>query len=225
MIDQIDERLKAWVAGVLGDVSIALTPPRETQDDPVVHLYLMKIVPTLATQDASRPPKQVKLHYLITVRAAAPEQSHKLLGELIDAALDSTDFEIDYDPLPPETWLALGAELQPGFVIQVPFTRERTAAAAQLVRVPMVTRASSITSLQGVVVGPKDLPLAGILVELPTLRQYQRTDSRGRFRFPTVPAEPTTKLLHLSGKGHELDINVEQSTDPVVIRLFEETPP
>jgi len=225
MIDQIDERLKTWVQSVVGSVTVALTPPREAQADPVVHLYLMKMVPVLATPDASRLPRQVKLHYLVAVRAADPDQVHKLLGELILAALDSTDFDLDYEPLPPEIWLALGTELQPAFVIQVPFNRERPASTAQLVRVPMVTRATSVTSLQGIVVGPKDLPLAGVLVELPSLRQDQRTDSRGRFRFPTVPADPPTKLLHISGKGHELEINVEQGTDPLIIHLFEETPP
>ncbi|MBI1257366.1 MAG: hypothetical protein GC204_07840 [Chloroflexi bacterium] len=225
MIDQIDERLKTWVTSVVGAVNVAFTSPGEMQADPVVHLYLMKIVPVLATQDASHPPKQVKLHYLVAVRAADPEATHKLLGELIFAALDSTDFEIDYDPITPETWLALGTELQPGFVIQVPFTRERPVPDTQLVRVPMVTHATSITSLQGVVIGPKDLPLAGVLVELPTLRQYQRTDSRGRFRFPTVPAAPATKLLRVSGKGHELEVNVEQGAEPVIIRLFEESSP
>ena len=108
-------------------------------------------------------------------------------------------------------------------MIQVPFNRERPVTDTQLVRVPMVTHATSITSLQGVVVGPKDLPLAGVLVELPTLHQYQRTDSRGRFRFATIPAAPATKLLRISGKGHELEVNVEQGADPVVIHLFEET--
>jgi len=225
MIDQIDERLKTWVASIVGDVPVAFTPPREAQADPVVHLYLMKIVPVLANPDPNRLPRQVKLCYLIVVRAADPAAAHKLLGELIFAALDSTEFEIDYEALPPETWLALGAELQPAFVIQVPFNRERPASTTQVVRVPMVTRATSITSLQGVVLGPKDLPLQGVLVELPGLRQYQRTDSRGRFRFPTVPVDPPTKLLRVSGKGHELDVNVEQGTDPLVIRLFEESPP
>jgi hypothetical protein len=225
MIDQIDERLKTWVQSVVGSVPVALTPPTETQADPVVHLYLMKIVPVLAAPDATRLPKQVKLHYLVVVRAADLDQAHRLLGDLILAALDSTDFDLDYDPLPAETWLALGAELQPAFVIQVPFTRERPAPNGQVVRAPMVTRATSITSLQGVVVGPQDLPLQGILVELPTLRQYQRTDSRGRFRFPTGPADPPTKHLRLTGKGHELEVNVEQGSDPLVIRLFEENPP
>jgi hypothetical protein len=225
MIDQIDERLKTWVQSVVGTVTVALTPPRDAQTDPVVHLYLMKIVPVLATHDVTHLPRQVKLHYLVAVRAADPTTTHNLIGALVLAALESTDFEIDYEPLPNETWLALGAELQPGFVIQVPFSAERPVPTTQLVRVPMVTRASSITSLQGVVVGPKDLPLAGVLVELPSLRQYQRTDSRGRFRFPTVPADPPTKLLHISGKGHELEINVEQGTDPLIIHLFEETPP
>jgi hypothetical protein len=227
MIDQIDERLKAWVTSVSGAVDVAFAPPRAAQgdSDPVVHLYLMKIAPVLATPDTTRPPKQVKLHYLVAVRAADPVQAHNLLGALVLSALDSTDFEIDYEPPSPEMWLALGAELQPAFVIQVPFSREKPVVNPQLVRVPMVTHATSITSLQGVVVGPKDLPLSGILVELPTLRQYQRTDSRGRFRFPTVPADPPTKHLRLSGKGHELEIDVDQSTDPLVIQLFEENSP
>ena len=32
MIDQIDERLKTWVASVVGDVNVAFTPPGEAQD-------------------------------------------------------------------------------------------------------------------------------------------------------------------------------------------------
>src|SRR6059058_6056880 len=78
MIDQIDERLKTWVASIVGDVPVAFTPPREAQAEPVVHLYLMKIVPVLANPDPNRLPRQVKLCYLIVVRAADPAAAHKL---------------------------------------------------------------------------------------------------------------------------------------------------
>src|SRR5436190_2759699 len=138
MIDQIDERLKAWVENVLGAVDIALTPPRETQPDPVVHLYLLQLVPALATPDNRRLPRQVMLHYLVAVRAAEPERAHQLLGDLIFAALDTSDFELDFNPVPVETWIALGVEPQPAFVLKAPLTRERVMPDVPLVRVPMV---------------------------------------------------------------------------------------
>ncbi len=227
MIDQIDEQLKAWVTSVAGSVTIALTPPRDTsqtlpQADPVVHVYLMGIVPALAAPDPKKLPRQVMLDYLIAVRGNDPEQAHKLLGLLILAALDSTAFTLNFEPLPVETWLAFGTEPQPAFVLRVPLNRDRSAVDVKVVRQPMVLREASISSLQGVVLGPKDLPLAGVLVELPGLRQYQRTDVHGHFRFPTVPLDPPIKSLRVSGKGHELDVNVESITNPLVIHLFEE---
>ncbi|HVU10718.1 MAG TPA: carboxypeptidase-like regulatory domain-containing protein, partial [Phototrophicaceae bacterium] len=211
------------VTSVAGSVTVALTPPRDPpQVDPVVHVYLMGIVPALTAPDPRKLPRQVMLDYLIAVRGSDPERAHKLLGTLVLAALDSTEFTLNYDPLPVETWLAFGTEPQPAFVLRVPLVRERPAADVQLVRQPMVLREASIASLQGVVLGPKDLPLAGVLVELPGLRQYQRTDAQGHFRFPTVPLDPPVKSLRVSGKGHELDVSIESVASPLVIHLFEE---
>ncbi len=228
MIDQVDARLTAWIANVVGTVSVALTPPRETQTEPVVHLYLMQVVPALASPDSKHPrdarfrPEQVMLSYLVAVRAAEPEQAHKLLGDLIFAALDDADMTLDFEPIPVQTWLALGVEPQPAFILKVPLSRERAVPDISLVRQPMVLRTSSITTLQGVVLGPQDVPLYGALVELPGLRQYQRTDAHGRFRFASVPADPPVKQVRVSAKGHELEVNVEQSGEPLVIHLFEE---
>ncbi|MFN8452604.1 MAG: carboxypeptidase-like regulatory domain-containing protein [Anaerolineae bacterium] len=225
MIDEVDARLKTWVENVLGTVDIALTPPRETQTDPVIHLYLLQVVPSLTSPDGKRTPVQIMLHYLVAVRAAEPEQAHKLLGELILAAVDNPDFTLEFDPLPMETWIALGVEPQPAFILKLPLVRERPEPDTSLVRVPMVLRASSIASLQGVVLGPQDTPLYGALVELPDSRLYQRTDSHGRFRFPTVPADPPVKRVRVSAKGHELETEIDSTGEPVVIRLFEENPP
>ena len=225
MIDEVDARLKTWVENVLGTVDVALTPPREPQPEPTVHLYLLQIVPELSSPDGKRSPVQIMLHYLITVRAAEPEQAHKLLGDLVLAAIDNAEFALDFDPLPMETWIALGVEPQPAFVLKIPLERERPEPDVALVRTPMVLRASSIATLQGVVLGPEDLPLYGALVELPDSRLYQRTDSHGRFRFPTVPADPPVKRVRVSAKGHELETEIDSTSESVVIRLFEENPP
>ena len=231
MIDQVDAQLQTWVENVLGEVSVALTPPRDTPDDPVVHLYLMQVVPSLVTPDARmigrqpvRAPLQVMLNYLVAVRAADPQQGHKMLGDLIFAALDSSEFELNFDPLPLETWIALGVEPQPAFVLKLPLTRDLPVPDVALVRQPMVTRITSVTSLQGVVLGGEDLPLYGALVELPGLRLYQRTDSHGRFRFPTVPADPPVKLVRVTAKGRETEMEIDHAlaSEPVIIRLFEE---
>ncbi len=226
MIDQVDVRLKAWVETVLGTISIALTSPREIPTDPVVYLYLMRITPALAPPTAKRLPRQVLLHYLITARAPDPEQAHRLLGDLVLAALDgeNADFELDFEPLPVETWIALGVEPLPAFIIKIPLSRERPQREIPLVRVPMVIRAASITSLQGTVLGPQDQPLQGALVELASVRQYQRTDAQGNFRFASVPTDPQTQQLRVSAKGHELEVSVELSAEPIVIHLFDERP-
>ncbi len=226
MIDQIDARLVTWIQGVVGaSTTVALTPPHDTQADPVVHLYLMQLVPALAAPHLQNAPVQVMLSYLVAVRAADPSQAHKLLSDLVFAALDdsSGDFTLDFDPLPLPTWNALGVEPQPAFVLKVPLSRERPETETPLVRVPMATHTTEVTSLQGVVLGPHDYPLHGVLVELPSLRQYQRTDSHGRFRFAMVPAEASfTMTLRVTGKGHEQEVNIESAAEPLVIHLFEE---
>src|SRR5690606_366713 len=100
MIDQVDERLQGWIGNVLGGVDVALTIPRgDAADTPTVHLYLTQIVPARAkTPDARRAPLQAMLHYLVAVRAAEPLDAHRLLGDLIFAALDNPDFELNFEP-------------------------------------------------------------------------------------------------------------------------------
>lgn len=225
MIDQIDERLKAWVETVLGSVPVTFAPPRDALADPVVHLYLTQVVPALAAPDARRSPARVMLHYLVAVRAEDSLAVHRLLGDLIFSALENPDFDLNFDPIPPEMWLALGSEPQPAFILKVPMVRELPTPDTPLVRQPLVTRLTSVTTLEGVVVGGEDYPLYGALVELPGFHMYQRTDSHGRFHFANVPADPPVKLVRVTAKGQVAELELDHSpTEPVVIRLFEENP-
>ena len=78
-----------------------------------------------------------------------------------------------------------------------------------------------LQSLEGVVLGPQELPVVGARVELPALRLSTRTDSKGGFRFSAVPAQPASKLLRVTAKGRELSVQTEADAgrQPMVIHF------
>jgi hypothetical protein len=81
-------------------------------------------------------------------------------------------------------------------------------------------RISAVTSLAGVVLGPKDVPIPRARVELPALNAVTYTDADGRFRFGAVPATPRTKQLRIVAKGSEQLVSPEPSeNEPLVIHF------
>ena len=81
---------------------------------------------------------------------------------------------------------------------------------------------TSIASLFGRVLGPGDLPVPGALVELPSMDLSERTDTKGYFRFATVPADPPGVVLRVRAKGREVSMPVERPTspgEPLIIHL------
>ncbi len=220
MIEKVDEHLRDWVEAILGPVSVSLAPPADKQNGPGVNLYLFELIDTPPARGTKRPPLQLSLDYLVTTWAEEPQEAHRLLGELVFAAMESTDFDVELEPLPATTWAAFGVPPQPSFVLRVPLRRERPEPDISLVRRPLVVRAAPTTSLHGMVVGPEDMPIAGAIVELPSLQRSKRTDTSGRFHFSPIPAQPRKKVLCIRAKGKELTVTVEQPTsesEPVVI--------
>jgi hypothetical protein len=222
VIDSIDLQLRGWVQALLPDTSVEFAPPaqRDVSDALIVHLYLLQILPSLTRLQAASAISVLRLRYLIAISGGEPTVSHRLLGELAFAALESDEFEVDLEPLGADIWSALGVLPQPSLVLQVPLRRERPHPEAPLVRVPLVLDTATITSLTGVVLSPEDTPISGAHVELPDLHLRQRTDSRGKFHFPTVPrAERQTVLVR--AKGREVSVAVAPSShdEPVIIRF------
>lgn len=224
MIDRVDAQLSAWVEQAIGISRVIFAPPTEMLAESVdaqVTLHLFQIVPDLPPRNLQRAPLQVVLRYLVTAQAGTTEKAHRMLGELVFAAMESPEFQVDFDPLPAEFWLALGVIPQPAFVLRVPLVREREQPSAPLVRQPVV-RATSMAVLQGVVLGIDDLPVAGAVVEVPDLNLRHKTDGRGRFRFTAVPAEPPVRLLRILAKGRETDVALDPgipASEPHIIRL------
>ncbi len=59
-------------------------------------------------------------------------------------------------------------------------------------------------------------------MELPSLDLSTNTDSKGKFRFSSIPDEPGEKVLRIRAKGQEFSINAKQAeseTEPLVIQL------
>ncbi|MEO8286268.1 MAG: carboxypeptidase-like regulatory domain-containing protein [Chloroflexota bacterium] len=223
MIDAVDKQIMDWAAGIVGagdTASVTLGPPTAGGSGRGVSLYLMECVSDPPLRGIKRAPLQITLRYVVTTWAPDPADAHRLLGELIFAAMDNTGFEVDLTPLPPSTWLAFGVMPQPSFVLAIPLKQERAEPAARYVRMPLVVETTPLSALYGTVLGPGSVPLAGAKVRLDELNLVEQTDRAGRFRFVSVPGGDSTIKLRVRAKGREMVYVVDkQSTSPLTIQF------
>ena len=222
MIDDADARLKAWVTSVAGAVDVSLGLPKEPRAGRAVNLYLIEMLQTPQPRGPKRPPLEVTLRYLVTSSADSPEEAHKILGALVFAAMEQSDFEVESERVTGETWLALGLPPRASFVLRLPLRKERPEAPVKLVRRPVTLNAVGTSTLYGVVVSPEDTPIVEALIEIPAFQLLATTDRNGRFQFPTVPSEPRKKVLRIRARGRQFNVTTEQPTsvtDPLVIRF------
>ncbi len=222
MIDDADARLKEWVTSVSGAVDVSLGLPREVKAGRAVNLYLLEMLQTPQPRGPKRPPLEVTLRYLVTSSADSPEEAHRILGALVFAAMEQSDFEVESERVSGETWMALGLPPRASFVLRLPVRKERPEAPVKLVRRPVMVSAVGTSTLYGVVVSPEDTPIVQALIEIPALQLIATTDRDGRFHFPTVPSEPRKKVLRIRARGRQFNVTTEQPTsvtDPLVIRF------
>ena len=72
--------------------------------------------------------------------------------------------------------------------------------------------------MEGVVLGPGDVPISDAFVEIPSLALTTRSDGRGRFRFAAIPTAPAKQQLRVRAKAREFPFTVD-SSKPSVLRL------
>ncbi len=223
MIDQIDRRLTEWVAKTLGTpLTVSLTFPPSEHTDRGVSLFLLELADALPLRSNKRSPLQVMLRYLVTTWAAQPEDAHRLLGDLLFAALSDPEFDVEVGSVTPALWSALGVRPQPAFILRVLVRLERPEPEVHYVRKPLVVRPILTRALQGVVFSPEEVPLVGAMVQLPTCGLVTHTDSHGRFLFPSVPSELPIRELVVRAKGREVTVQVDATAldqGPLVIHF------
>jgi hypothetical protein len=153
------------------------------------------------------------MRFLVTAWSPDPLEMHNDLCELAFSAMESTGFDIDFEALPPTIWAALEVCPRPSFCVRLPLRKSRSSPPAVAVRSPLVVAAALMVSLDGIVLGPQDVPLPGARIELISLGRATRSDVRGWFAFPGVPARQPLRLRVLA-RGVEQFFTVEAPGEP-----------
>lgn len=210
LIELIDQQLQTWLKELVGDIDLGFALPPQ---DRGINLYLMALDAAPPMRGTVRSPLRVALHYLVTCWDKNPRNAHALLSEILFAALDHPEFEVLY---PPIDWQSLGIPPQPAFVLRVIATRERPQPIVPRVQEPRVETVPS-SPLSGRVLGPRDIPIVGAYVQIPSYQLSQRSDSRGAFSFPNIIGDNIELLVR--AKGIERLITVSRDDDPIIIRI------
>ena len=223
MIERIGQEIKDWIGSVITGAEVVFGLPSDDAQSAQIGLYLMDLSQSNCARVGKLAPFKINLRYLVTARSSRSEEAHRLLEELIFAALrkpekEAPEFEVVVEPLPVEAWSALGAAPQPSFFLLSPLRRERPEPALPIVKEPVVLQPSPMRVLSGVVYGPGDTPIMGARVELLTLGIATRTDEWGRFRFVGAPSNGQLKLL-AQAKGRTKEIDYSAGGEPLEIRL------
>ena len=223
MIEKVDQRLSEWIGSVLtGNIKVSLLPPAGAGDKKVVGLYLKDILPSAPTRGTRRLPLQVMLRYLITASAKTQTDAHSMLGQLLFAAMEHPEYEVELEAIPAEVWTAFGTIPMPAFMLRLPLRLERPEESARLIRSPIELHQSPLASMAGTVLGPDDTPLTNARVELSTHNLVTRTDIKGRFIFPAVPTEPGQKKMRILARGRELSREIDYAKikqEPLIIHF------
>jgi hypothetical protein len=221
MAFEFDGRLKDWVGSVIQGAELSLEAPAGKKTGRGVGLYLLELIQAPPPSTTRRPPLQLALRYLMTAWSDTPEVAHQMLVAVMLAAMESTEFQVELEPVPMTVWTAFGMPPQPSFVLRVPLRQERQQPQAKLVR-ELKIQSSPIVSFHGLLLGPGDVPLSDCRVELSALNLSTSTDYKGRFYFPSVPAAGSKQFL-VKAKGFELPVRSEQnypdSGTPLVIHF------
>jgi hypothetical protein len=207
MIDKADQRMVAWVQSITGKTKVSLELPRLAADGPGVNIYLLEVLATPVLRQVREPePLRLTLRYLISTSADSSEEAHRLLANLMFAALGSPDMEVEAEPVPHSVWQSFGQPVRPSFVVRVPLLQPRVVKAAPKVRKPLIVKISPVQPLLGQLLGPGDAAIMDALVEVPALNLSTRTDTEGRFHFAAVPTQPPIQLLRVHAKGRQIDL-------------------
>ncbi|RKG61288.1 carboxypeptidase regulatory-like domain-containing protein [Corallococcus sp. CA054B] len=220
MIDEVDLRMRAWVGRIATDAPVHLGVPDREALDRGVCLYLLELGPAPLTRAGKRGALQFTVCYLVTVGAETPERAHRLLGDLVFAAMSDKELEVDLSPVPAALWAGLRSVPRPAFRLRVQVRKERPLAEVRCLS--LVDAVSEQAPLLGRVVGPGDVPIRDAWVALPSLRLSTRTDAEGHFHFPRPPPGESLGLLEVRAEGGLLSVASEglaTGTSPLVIRV------
>jgi hypothetical protein len=162
----------------------------------------------------------MSLRFLVCAWAAKPEQANEILLRLAFTAMEQDGWDLESEALPIQAWSAFGIAPRPSFVLRVPLVMQRADERAKRVR-SIKVQGLAIAALQGSVLGPDDIPIAGATVGAPAFHRWATTDSHGRFVLTGLPQTAQSRLV-VNAKGKRIEVSPEGESDPskpLTIRL------
>jgi hypothetical protein len=219
----VEELIAGWVNDSLGDtIELSYAAPTVRTEEARVSAYLLDLseLPPAQTRSTGPLSLRLKLRYLMTTWAQSESEQNRMLSELMFSASTHPNLSVDITPLPLALWTSFGITPRPGVIVEVVLHRSLPARDAKRVATPIV-KLTSPAWLNGKVVGPRDVPIPGALVELPECQSACRTDAHGRFTLACAK-RPKNKRLCVKAKGVAFNTTADQlgtQADPVVIRI------
>lgn len=211
--DEATRNLCEWIASVVPDTPIDVRSPSDASPHNGIALRLLSVRP-LSAPRGQHLTQNLQLCYLVSVTLADVLAEHRALGELVFALADRTDYQL----LSQDAATALRREISfppcAAIMLSINLQRQKQTARIPPVRRPLVVQTSPVAAVEGIVVGPEDVPLMDARVEAPALNLSSLTDFKGRFR---LPAAPPTRLI---ASKNNIRVAIDwQGDQPLTIRI------
>lgn len=223
MIDEIDLRLKEWIATVIDNkYEVSFEHPGRTDNKPTVSVYLYSMENSMPRSVGREIPLEISLCYLLTVQSENLQESHQKLGNLLFAAKSRSDFEVDFPCLPAAFWQAFGTPPLPHFSLRLPMIMVREIEQTPRIKTPPRIDLGSITNIKGFILGPSNHPIPGAKITLTDTKTFAYTNNSGLFSIAADTKSAHELNCKIDAKGKQFSISVPmQKTQnaPITIHL------
>lgn len=206
--------IEAWISAVAPDVEFAAVSASDPGGEGRIEIRLVRITPQSLPCDG-RGTRKIWLEHLVTARLSDPLREQALLTELMFAAMERPEFELQ--PHACEIQSSFGLDGGPAILVRTALVREGERPRRPLVRTPLEVVASDMQAFEGVVTGPGDQPIAGACVESAGCASA-RTDAHGRFRLLGSATGRGPLRVKVKAKGVVAEASIGPGK-PVVVQL------
>lgn len=206
--------LRTWLTGATGmPVDAAIPDGREPARLCVWPLGLLADQGTRGGPG----PAPLRLRTRCLVAAGGPlDVAVDLIDRVLLAAAGEDRYRLVPEPVPADLW-GHPPVPRPAVLIDVPVRIAVPAPQAHRVTAELHLDGGPVRTITGRLVGPGDVALPGMTVASPATGTSVLTDPRGGFALPGQPGGRSV-LLHLSGRGLRLQVEVApEATPPVVV--------
>lgn len=223
MIDEIDLRLKDWIASVIdSNFQVSFEHPGKMENKPTVSVYLYSLDNSMPTSIAREISFQITLSYLLTVQSENQMESHQTLGKLLFAANERTDFEVEFPDLPTGYWQSFGTEPLPYFIIRLLFVKARKAEQVPRIIEPPHIDIDTLTNIEGIVLGVNNQPITAAKITVDHTKTVTYTDRKGCFLIAadSKSLEKFNCKIDTQGKQFSISLPIQKTQHkPITIHL------